>query len=77
VRTEGSRLAYVKGKKGEIAFYVNGDRENLSGKAALLAQELANRMVVPSEVITPFLGDKKCLGLLASLLSSGSLVVES
>jgi hypothetical protein len=77
VRTEGSRLAYVKGKKGEIAFYVNGDRENLSGKAAVLAQELANRMVVPSEVVMPFLGDKKCLGLLASLLSSGSLVVES
>ena len=77
VRTEGSRLAYVKGKKGEIAFYVNGDRENLSGKAALLAQELANRLVVPSEAITPFLGDKKCLGLLASLLSAGALVVES
>ncbi len=77
VRTEGSRLAYVKGKKDEIAFYVNGDRENLSGKAALLAQELANRIVVPCERITPFLGDKKCLGLLASLLSTGALVVES
>jgi 50S ribosomal protein L16 3-hydroxylase len=77
VRTEGSRLAYVKGRKGEIAFYVNGDRENLSGKAAVLAQELANRMVVPSEVVMPFLGDKKCLGLLASLLSTGALVVEN
>ena len=76
VRTEGSRLAYVKGKKGEIAFYVNGDRENLSGKAALLAQELANRIVVPSEIIKPFLGDKKCLALLASLLTAGALVVE-
>jgi 50S ribosomal protein L16 3-hydroxylase len=77
VRTEGSRLAYVKGKKGEIAFYVNGDRENLSGKAALLAQELANRIVVPSEIIKPFLGDKKCQRLLASLISTGALVIES
>lgn len=77
VRTEGSRLAYTKAKKGEIAFYVNGDRENLSGKAALLAQELANRFVLPSEIIQPYLSDKKCQGLLASLLAAGALVVES
>jgi hypothetical protein len=76
VRTEGSRLAFTRGKKGAIAFYVNGDREDLSGKAALLAQELANRMVVPAETVRPYMSDKKCQGLLASLLSTGALVVE-
>jgi 50S ribosomal protein L16 3-hydroxylase len=76
VRTEGSRLAFTRGKKGAIAFYVNGDREDLSGKAALLAQELANRMVVPAETVRPYMSDKKCQGLVASLLSTGALVVE-
>jgi len=76
VRTEGSRFAFTRGKKGAIAFYVNGQREDLAGKAALLAQELANRMVVPAEIVQPYMSDKKCQGLVASLLSAGALVIE-
>jgi 50S ribosomal protein L16 3-hydroxylase len=76
VRTEGARLAYTRGKKGSITLYVNGEREDLSGKAALLAQEFANRIVVPSDVVRPYLSDKRCQTLVASLLGSGTLVVE-
>ncbi|MEY4668976.1 MAG: hypothetical protein RL518_1675 [Pseudomonadota bacterium] len=76
VRTEGARLAYTRGKKGSITLYVNGDREELSGKAALLAQEFANRIVVPAPFVKPYMKDAKCRSLIASLLSSGTLVVE-
>ena len=75
-RTEGSRLAFTRGPKGSISFYANGDRERLSGKAARLAEELANRLVVPAAVVQPYMGDKRCRELVASLLSTGAILVE-
>ena len=75
-RTEGSRLAFMRGSKGSISFYANGDRERLSGKAARLAEELANRLVVPAAVVQPYMGDKRCRELVASLLSTGAILVE-
>lgn len=75
-RSEGSRFAFTKGTKGGVAFFHNGDRIDLTGKAALLAQEIANRVVIPIATIHGFFGDSGCQTLLASLLTSGALVIE-
>jgi 50S ribosomal protein L16 3-hydroxylase len=76
VRTEGARLAFTRRSKGAVSFYVNGHREDLSGKAALLAQELANRIVVPAEILRPYIADKGCQALIGSLLSAGAIVID-
>lgn len=77
VRTEGSRFAFIKGKGTSIQFYVNGDRTDLSGKPAALAQVLANHLVVPTEMVQSYLNDKGCLALLSTLLSTGAVVIEA
>ena len=77
VRTEGSRFAFIKGKGTAIQFYVNGDRTDLKGKSAALAQVMANHLVVPTEMVQPYLQDKGCLELLSMLLSTGAVVIEA
>jgi 50S ribosomal protein L16 3-hydroxylase len=76
VRTEGARFAFTRQSKNTISFFVNGHREDLSGKVASLAQEIANRVVVPAGVVAPYMGDKRCQALIATLLASGSIVIE-
>lgn len=76
MRTEGSRLAFTRRTRDSITFYVNGHREELTGKAALLAQEVANRIIVSAEILRPYVGDRGCQKLIASLLSSGAVVLE-
>lgn len=76
VRAEGARLAYVNQSDRLLAFFVNGQRDDLSGRVASLAKELADRIVVPAEVVAPYINDKGCLGLIASLLAGGAIVLE-
>jgi 50S ribosomal protein L16 3-hydroxylase len=75
-RTEGSRIAFVKGKGTGISLYVNGEKVVVKGKAAELGQLLANHLVVPCGAVEKFLKDRESLTLLANLLSSGAIVVE-
>jgi 50S ribosomal protein L16 3-hydroxylase len=77
VRAEGARCAFVNGEKdGSIRFYSNGQCMTLSGRAALLAQEIANRVVVHSSLAAPFMRDPKAASLLADLVRRGLVVVE-
>ncbi len=76
VRAEGSRLAYIRNGK-TVSFFENGRRHELAGKAADLASILADRIVVPVERLMPFIDDRACTALLATLLSSGAVVIDS
>jgi 50S ribosomal protein L16 3-hydroxylase len=77
IRTEGARCAYVRGaKRGEIRLYANGERMDLSGVAAALACEVADRVVVPADRAKQFIGDTSALTLLSSLIRRGLVVVE-
>ena len=76
VRTEGSRLAFISKPGASIAFYVNGECHELSGKTAALAKELSNRFVLPIADIAPYLNDKGCQQLLSKLLASGAVLVD-
>lgn len=75
-RTEGSRLAFVRGKGASISFFANGEKSTLSGRVSELAQLLANHLVVPCGAVEEFLNDTKSVELLSSLLCSGAVVVE-
>jgi 50S ribosomal protein L16 3-hydroxylase len=76
VRAEGSRLAYIKtGKK--VSFFDNGRRHELSGKAAELAAIIADQIVVPIARIEPLVREASCKQLIADLLSSGAVVVDT
>lgn len=76
VRTEGSRMAFIHTSAKEIAFYVNGNAHEVSGKSAELAKHLSNRLVVPMTDVESYLKDKGCQQLLADLLASGSILAE-
>ena len=76
VRTEGSRMAFISTRGSSLAFYVNGERHELSGKAAALARELSNRLVLPIADIEAYLNDKGCQQLLSGLLASGAVLVD-
>jgi len=76
VRSEGSRLAYIKRSKG-ISFFDNGRRSELTGKVAELGRALADRIVVPVSSIEPLLRDSGCKRFVAELLSSGAIVIDS
>ena len=88
-RAEGARCAFVrtsnkseataknkKAKASEIRFYANGERFDLGGKAALLAAEIANRVVVPNDIAKPLVKDAKAAALLAELIGRGIVVLE-
>jgi len=88
-RAEGARCAFVrtsnkseataknkKAKASEIRFYANGERFDLGGKAALLAAEIANRVVVPNDIAKPLVKDAKAADLLAELIGRGVVVLE-
>jgi 50S ribosomal protein L16 3-hydroxylase len=75
VRAEGSRLAYIRNGR-KISLFDNGRRYELLGKAAELATILADRIVVPTSMIRPFVNDRGCKQLLADLLSSGAVVTD-
>ena len=88
-RAEGARCAFVKGsdkseakakskkaRESEIRFYANGERFDLDGKAALLAAEIANRVVVPNGIAKPLVKDAKAAALLAELIGRGIVVLE-
>lgn len=76
VRTEGSRMAFIHKSAKEIAFYVNGNPFEVSGKSAELAKHLANRLVLPVADVESLLKDKGCQRLLSDLLASGAILVE-
>jgi hypothetical protein len=77
VRAEGARFAFIthQAKKG-IAFFADGERHELQGKAAQLGQVLANSISIPTEMITKHLSDTKACSLLAGLLQRGLVVLE-
>ena len=88
-RAEGARCAFINDTKATqkrsvakkdsglaIRFYANGERYDLTGKAALLAIELANRVHLPNAIVKPYLNNKAALNFLAKLISRG-IVVES
>ena len=76
-RNEGSRLAFITHKGTSISFFANGERQELSGKAAELARMLSNKLLVPVSEIKPFLKDKGCQELLSFLLGSGAVLLEA
>jgi 50S ribosomal protein L16 3-hydroxylase len=77
IRAEGARFAYVNGtKRGEIHFYANGERTDLTGSAAALACEIADRVVIPADRAKTLLRDKSALDLLSSLIGRGLVLVE-
>lgn len=77
IRTEGARCAYVKGtKSGEVRFYANGERSDLSGAAAALACEIADRVVIPPDRAKLLARDTSALTLLSSLVRRGLVIVE-
>ena len=76
VRAEGSRLAFVRNSKTSISLFVNGERRELSGKVALCAQILADRIIVPVGDINSLLNDVQVQQLFVNLLSTGAVVLE-
>jgi 50S ribosomal protein L16 3-hydroxylase len=76
VRAEGSRLAYTTKSRTQISFFMNGERQELSGKAAECARLLADRVVVPVALVAPLLGDSKVQRLLVALLTTGAVILE-
>lgn len=77
IRVEGARCAYVKGaKRGEVRFYANGERSDLTGAAAALACEVANRVVIPADLATSLIRDTAALTFLSSLVRRGLVIVE-
>ena len=76
VRAEGSRLAYIRTGRSSVSFFVNGVRQELSGKAAACAALLADHVVTPVAEIAALLGDRKVQKLLSELLGSGAIVLE-
>jgi len=76
VRGEGARMVYVPHRAGRVTLYVNGSREELSGKTAALARELCDRIITPLRTVSPYLSDRGCQALLSSLISCGALIIE-
>ncbi len=77
VRAEGARYAYLRGKRpGTIKLYANGERSELTGSAALLGREIADRVVVPPEITQPLIKDAKAVGLIQDLVRRGLIVLE-
>lgn len=76
VRAEGARFAYIRAGKTSISFFANGERQELSGKAAACAKLLADHVVVGTDKISPLLGDAGVKKLLSELLAAGAVVLE-
>lgn len=77
IRAEGARCAYVRGaKSGEIRFYANGERLDLTGAAATLASEVADRVIIPADHARSLVRSDSALNLLSSLIRRGLVVVE-
>lgn len=76
VRAEGARLAYIRSGRSSIAFFANGERQELRAKAAQCAELLADHVVLPAEKLVPLLGDLSVRKLLSALLSAGAIVLE-
>ncbi len=77
IRAEGARCAYVRSNKmGSIRFYANGECSDLTGKAAILACLVADRVATPSELVRPLIEDKASMTLLCDLIRRGLVVVE-
>lgn len=73
-RAEGARLAFIRRDKKSIDFFVNGERMKLSGKAAILAEHLANRVIVDVDSVRSLLSDKEASRLLSNLIQAGIIV---
>lgn len=77
VRTEGARFAYARTtKQNAIRFYANGERSDLSGAAAAVARQIADRVAVPGELALPLIRDVRAVSLLSSLIRRGLIVIE-
>jgi 50S ribosomal protein L16 3-hydroxylase len=76
VRAEGARFAYVRSKPGAITLYVNAQRHELSGKAALLGEVVADKVLNPAGEIVKFCSDRKAATLLSQLIAEGALLID-
>ncbi len=76
VRAEGARFAYVRGSGSSITLYVNGQRHELSGRAAALGEVVADKVLNPAQEIVKFCSDKKAAALLGQLLAEGALIID-
>lgn len=74
VRAEGARLAFIRRGKNSIQFFVNGERMELSGKAAILAEHLANKVIVAVDDVRSLFSDKEASRLVGDLIQAGILV---
>ena len=66
----------MRNSKTSISLFVNGERRELSGKVALCAQILADRIIVPVGDINSLLNDVQVQQLFVNLLSTGAVVLE-
>lgn len=76
VRAEGARLAYIHQKEGLLLF-VNGAKQQVAPEARDLACLIADHVVVPVARVMPLLEHGSSRTLLAQLISSGTVVVET
>jgi 50S ribosomal protein L16 3-hydroxylase len=77
IRAEGARCVYMQGKrKGEIAFYADGERLELSGAAAQVAISIADRVVSSTESLLKYLTDAKALAFLGQMIQRGIAIIE-
>jgi 50S ribosomal protein L16 3-hydroxylase len=76
VRTEGARLAFIREAKNRVIFFYGGQKVELSGKSAKLAELLSNSLTVDADVIAPLLADADCSALLVSLFRAGMLAID-
>jgi 50S ribosomal protein L16 3-hydroxylase len=76
IRAEGARFAYVRGPQSTLTLYANGRRLEVSGKAAKLAELIADRIVISAQEIVQFCSDTKAAKLLGELVGDGALVID-
>jgi 50S ribosomal protein L16 3-hydroxylase len=77
IRAEGARCVYMQGKrKGDVTFYADGERLELSGSAAQVAISIADRVVTPTASLRKHLADAKALAFLGQMIQRGIAIIE-
>jgi 50S ribosomal protein L16 3-hydroxylase len=77
-RAEGARCVYMSRSGGakELSFFANGERFDLTGKAAAAAKLIADKVVVPTTTLLKYMSDERAASFLAQLLHRGLVVME-
>jgi 50S ribosomal protein L16 3-hydroxylase len=76
VRTEGARFAFIRQGAKRVEFFYGGQKVELSGKSARLAELLSNSMAIEATIVLPYLADPESCRLLLSLFQSGMLAID-